>query len=355
MHNKSFTADNQVTIVGGRNIGDVYFEAQSDFNYADFDVVAVGPVVRSVSNAFDTYWNSDLAVPIAILEKTASEPRLEQARKTLQQHVERMRNSDYIAAVRASGFLERLRKGGVLHYWGEALAVYDPPVKAVSGAGDRTTYVKTLMRPVVLNASSEVIVLSAYFVPADEGMRVFRELRERGVRIRVLTNSLASNDVPIVYAGYARYRKPLLRAGVELYELKRSVRAPARESKVGPGKSSEAGLHSKVYIFDRRKTFAGSFNLDPRSRHINTELGILFDDAAFSELVASRFDQVIDRVAYRLRLTDNTDVDGRARSSLQWIARNNGDEKRFDTEPNTSAWQRIKVWFMALLPVEGQL
>ena len=118
MHNKSFTADNQVTIVGGRNIGDVYFDAQSDFNYTDFDVVAVGPVVREVSSAFDTYWNSDLAVPITVLEKPVSAPQLERARETLQQHVERMRSSEYSAAVRASAFLERLTKGDVLHFWG---------------------------------------------------------------------------------------------------------------------------------------------------------------------------------------------------------------------------------------------
>ena len=189
-------------------------------------------------------------------------------------------------------------------------------------------------------------------------MRIFEQLRERGVRVRVLTNSLASNDVPIVHAGYARYRKTLLRAGVELYEFKRSARALDRASTLDLGDVLEAGLHSKVYIFDRRKTFVGSFNLDPRSRHINTELGILFDDAAFSELLAARFDQVIDRIAFRLQLQEpEEEEEGQvdAGYGLEWIDIREGDEVRSYSEPDAGFWRLIAVWLLSLLPIEGQL
>jgi putative cardiolipin synthase len=357
MHNKSFTADNQVTIVGGRNIGDIYFEALADVNYADFDVMAVGPVVRSVSASFDAYWNSEFAVSISVLEKSGTFEQVEQIRAYLEQHTDAMQDSDYIAAVRTSEFLAQLKRGDLLHYWGEAHAVYDDPGKAAGDAGDPSGYIKAQMRPVALETNSEFFVMSAYFVPGKEGMRLFKHLRERGVRIRILTNSLASNDVPTVHAGYKRYRKPMLRAGVELHELKRTAVAPDRKSKIGLGGSSKAGLHSKAYIFDRQRIFIGSYNLDPRSRQINTELGILFEDAKFAELIATRLDEILDQVAFRLELKEipADDEFGGTRSVLQWVTKQDGHEVHLDTEPDSSAWQRIWVWLLSLLPIEGQL
>jgi putative cardiolipin synthase len=357
MHNKSFTADNQVTIVGGRNIGDIYFEARTDVNYADFDVMTVGPVVRSVSQAFDTYWNSDFAVPISVLEEPGTLERLEQIRAYLERHTDAMRDSAYIAAVETSEFPARLKRGNLLQYWGEAQAVYDDPGKAASDAGDPSGYIKAQMRPVVLGTNSELFVISAYFVPGKEGMRFFEQLRKRGVRVRIVTNSLASNDVPMVHAGYARYRKRLLRAGIELHELKRTAVAPDRKSKIGLGGSSQAGLHSKAYIFDRRRIFIGSFNLDPRSRRINTELGILFEDAKFAEFVATRLDDILGQVAYRLEFKEipaDAGIGGTC-SVLEWVTEEDGNEVRVNTEPNSSAWQRIKMWFLSLVPIEGQL
>ncbi len=357
MHNKSFTADNQVTIVGGRNIGDIYFEARTDVNYADFDVMAVGPVVRSVSEAFDTYWNSDFAVPINVLESPGPPEGLDQIRAVLERHAEAMRKSEYIDAVRRSEFAARLERGGLVHYWGGAWAVYDDPRKAAGDAADPSGYIKAQMRPVALDTNSELFAISAYFVPGKEGLRLFRQLRERGVRVRVLTNSMVSNDVPVVHAGYARYRKPMLRAGVELYEIKRTAVAPGRKSKIGLGGSSRAGLHSKAYIFDRRRIFIGSYNLDPRSRRINTELGILFEDAKFAEFVARRLDDVLGQVAFRLELKEIPAGDGvgGTRSVIEWVTEKDGEEVRFDTEPDTSVWQRVRAWFLSLLPIEGQL
>jgi putative cardiolipin synthase len=357
MHNKSYTVDNQVTIVGGRNIGDIYFEARPDVNYADFDVMAVGPVVHSVSEAFDSYWNSNFAVPIGVLEEPGTLEGLEQTRALLEQHTETMRDSEYIAAVRSSAFIEQLKRGDLVHYWGDAQAVFDDPGKAAVDAGDPSGYIKATMRPILMGTNSELLIISAYFVPDKEVVGLFKQLRERGVRVRILTNSLATNDVPAVYAGYSRYRKPMLRAGVELYELKRTAVAPNRKSEIGLGGQSQAGLHSKTYVFDRLRTFIGSFNLDPRSRQINTELGILFENDKLAEFVVAQLDKTLDQVAFRLELREipADDEFGITQSVLEWITEQDGEEMRFDTEPNTSVWQRIGMWFLSLLPIEGQL
>lgn len=357
MHNKSYTADNQVTIVGGRNIGDIYFEARPDVNYADFDIMALGPVVHGVSEAFDRYWNSDFAIPISVLEASGSVEELGQIRAFLEQHTKTMQDSEYIAAVKESNFVAQLKRGDLVHYWGQAKAVFDDPGKAAGESGDPLGDTKATMQPVVRETNSELFIISAYFVPDKEVMELFKQLRGRGAAIRILTNSLATNDVPAVHAGYARYRKALLRAGVKLYEMKRTAVAPGRKSKIGLGGKSQAGLHSKVYIFDRNKLFIGSFNLDPRSRKINTELGILFENQTLAETIVKRLDEVLDQVAFSLELKEiPADDELRvAHSELEWISKQDGKAIRLDTEPNTSVWQRMGTWFLSLLPIEGHL
>jgi putative cardiolipin synthase len=292
-----------------------------------------------------------------VLEEPGTLEGLEQTRALLQQHTETMRDSEYIAAVLASAFIEQLKRGDLVHYWGDAQAVFDDPGKAAGDAGDPSGYIKSTMRPVVLGTNSELFIISAYFVPDKEVLDLFKQMRKRGIRIRILTNSLATNDVPAVHAGYARYRKAMLRAGVELHEMKRTAVAPGRKSKIGLGGQSQAGLHSKAYIFDRRRTFIGSFNLDPRSRKINTELGILLEDAKLAESLVARLEEILGQVAFRLELREvpADDEFGITQSVLEWVTEQDGEEMRFDTEPNTNVWQRIGTWFLSLLPIEGQL
>ena len=191
------------------------------------------------------------------------------------------------------------------------------------------------------------MIVSPYFVPGDEGVEFLARLVDRGVRVKILTNSLSSNDVAAVHAGYAKYRKPLLRAGVELYELNRKLTREQRKEKQGAGGSSKASLHAKTFVLDRREVFIGSLNLDPRSFYENTEIGLVIEQREIAALMAEGLDREIDRVAFRLEL----DEDGK----LLWHGYEDGRAVTFDVDPHTGFWKRFGVGFMRLLPIESQL
>lgn len=361
MHNKSFTADNQATIVGGRNIGDEYFEARPDLDMGDLDVVAVGPVVREVSGAFDLYWNSPAAFPIAALTRERSTPEsVAQARARLAAYTDQQRESPYVEALRQSRLASELRRGEVPLFWGRAWLVYDDPAKIATdpgeaaGAHDAETALLPRLKPVMDGVRSEVLVVSPYFVPGKAGVAKFREFRARGVKVRILTNSLAATDVAAVHAGYARYREALLRAGVELYEVKPSASVRPKEKdkdetqgKTGLPGSSRASLHAKSFVFDQKTLFVGSLNLDPRSIKLNTEIGVVFESAELAKTFAAGFEQTLEDRAWRLELASPSDI--------EWVTHENGREVRLTGEPQTSMWRRAGVWLLSLLPIEGQL
>ena len=361
MHNKSFTADNQATIVGGRNVGDEYFEAQADLDFGDLDVIAVGPVVGEVSDAFDLYWNSPAAFPITAVAKKRSTPELlAQARLALAAHADRLRDSAYIEALRQSRLADDLRSGEVPLFWGRAWLVHDDPGKIDADPGDTATALLPRLRPVVEQMQSELLVVSPYFVPGEAGVEWFQGLRARGMKVRVLTNSLASTDVAAVHAGYARYREALLRAGVELYEVKpgASVRPKDKEEagrKTGVPGSSRASLHAKAFAFDRRTLFIGSLNLDPRSVKLNTEIGVVFESPELAQLFIAGLERAFDVNAWRLELKPPASRPESPPSRIEWVALENGREVRLTSEPEVSAWRRMSVWFLSLLPIEEQL
>ena len=359
MHNKSYTADNQVTIIGGRNVGDEYFEAGTDVNFEDLDVMAVGTVVGEVSAAFDEYWNSEQAVPLSALDtRKPDSDEAKALRRRFQRFRQSVEDSPYMRALRQSDLLKRLEQGELEFYWGRARLVYDRPGKVLDDPKDPTNQLMPQLRPLLSRAQSELTIISPYFVPGKQGVKSLQGLRERGVRVRVLTNSLAATDVSIVHSGYARYRKPLLRTGVELYEIKPSGR-PRQSRKVrGIGGSSRASLHAKTFVVDRRWVFVGSLNLDPRSVELNTEIGVVLEDPAFAGAVADWFDSSVRDIAYTLRLKALAGPDGDPadpRYVQEWIAYEHGEERRYETEPQTSVWRRMGVFFMSLLPLESQI
>lgn len=352
MHNKSFTADNQATIVGGRNVGDEYFEARPDLDFGDLDVLAIGPVVREVSSAFDRYWNSAAAFPITALTNVRlSDEELAEGRAELRAHSASQQDSAYAQALRNSQLAEQLRQWEIPLFWGRAWLVYDDPSKVTTAPTDTSTHLAPKLGEVIKRTQREFLVVSPYFVPGKEGVELFRSLRARGVTVKILTNSLASTDVSAVHAGYARYREDLLREGVQLYEVKSTARIREKDRKSdkkeagGLAGSSRASLHAKTFAFDRRDIFVGSMNLDPRSIELNTEIGVLFESAQAGELFAEDFDRSVKNNAFRLELKDR----------LEWVSEEDGVETRFTTEPNSSVWRRMGVWFLSLLPIESQL
>jgi cardiolipin synthase C len=350
MHNKMFVADNQAGVVGGRNIGDEYFGAREGVNFADMDLLAMGPVVHDLSLSFDEFWNSEWAYPIGALHPATPDPAaLEKGRKMLAAHRAAAEDSDYAKRLRDSDLLKRLYERELPLVWAPARIVYDRPEKAGSeGRPADDLKLGPQLRSAVAEPQSDFIISSPYFIPGERGVASFRRLREKGVRIRIVTNSFAGNDVAVVHSGYARYRKDLLKLGVELYELKPSLAAAPEKDQQRFG-SSGASLHAKAFIIDRERVFVGSLNLDPRSLDLNTELGFVVESRELADMLARQFDE-LTRPAYSYRLElEPSDGD------IVWMSEENGREVRFTRDPDVGFWRRFSTWFLSLFAPESLL
>jgi cardiolipin synthase C len=350
MHNKSFTADGQVAIVGGRNIGDEYFGANEAMNFADLDVVVIGPVVREVSDEFDLYWNHQASIPIAALSRqnTTSE-EFAAKRATLTAFNTTAEYSAYAESVRDSEFARQLKNHAVSYSWGRATIVSDHPDKVLTSAAKTETHLAPKLRQVVDATKRELFLVSPYFVPGKKGVELLAGVRQRGARVVLITNSLASTDGVPVHSKYQLYRKPLLRTGVELYEIKPTAGALQERrpgSFRGPSGSGSAGLHAKTFAFDRRIGFIGSYNLDPRSSKLNTEMGVLFDCPPLAKRLPETTERDLDRNAYRVELAGHR---------LVWVTREGDKQVRYNSEPEAGLWKRIKAQVLSWLPIEDLL
>jgi putative cardiolipin synthase len=352
MHNKSFTADSQAAILGGRNIGNEYFEADPDLAMADLDVLAVGPVARDVSAAFDLYWNSELAYPVSVLVDEPPTPEeIANTRQQLSDFVAAQADSVYLKALRESDLADRIRKGQLETSWGSAVVMYDRPEKMLHEKGEKEYQLAPQLKPYVEGVRKELIIFSPYFVPGDAGTAFLTGLASRGVRVRILTNSLSSNDVSIVHSGYARYRMSLLRGGVELYEMNKKLTRDQRKEKKGTGGSSKASLHAKSFVYDRTRVFIGSLNLDPRAVIHNTEIGVVLTSPEIAQGMGEWFDKNIERIAFRLELKKGED----GSEALLWHGMVDGKPRTFDVDPYTGFWKRLGNGFLGILPIESQL
>ncbi len=344
MHNKAWIADGQLAIVGGRNVGDEYFGVGAAFAFRDLGVLLTGTAADQASAGFDAYWNSPIVIPLDQLPDKRPAPALDLARQALE--------ADRRATLEQDAFREALDvdtlgadvvSGARRFVGGHAAVLIDPPDKWKQ-RDDQLIGVAADLRSMIDQARHEVILISPYFVPGDQGLRWLKALRARGVRIRILTNSLNATDVAAVHGGYARYRRALLRVGVEIHELKRfsvgRLESPFRSS-------SRASLHTKAVIVDGRSAFVGSFNLTPRSTWINTEMGVRIDDPDFAAGVRRNFEQnLLPQYSYRLSLE---------RHRLVWTDVQNGKPRRQFREPTSSWSRRIFAFLARVLPVERHL
>ena len=360
MHNKGFTADNLASIVGGRNIGDEYFAATDGVLFADLDVVAIGSVVPDIGRDFDRYWNSPSAYPATGLLPAMPEQALRKIYAGLQDDALRPEAQAYIQALQQSRFGQDLLSGHLPLEWAPTPLVSDDPAKVLDKAAKEDLLVSQL-QPVIGEPALSLDLISPYFVPTRAGVEDFGRLRARGVRVRVLTNSLEATDVAAVHAGYEKYRRPLLEMGVELYEMRRQVdlrpRPPAeppspaalRASKGAAG-SSGASLHAKTFAVDRQRLFVGSFNFDPRSARLNTEQGLIIEHPGLAQQVSGSLDRYLPAMAYQVEL----DADGR----LRWTGHDPeqpGQPQSFDADPGTGWLKRAMVRILSWLPIEGLL
>jgi putative cardiolipin synthase len=346
MHNKSFTVDTKATILGGRNVGDEYFGAGREISFEDLDVLAVGPLVADVTAVFEQYWDSESAVPVRRLLRRVTRTEVADivAKAELLEASEPARR--YIAAVRETRLAHDLKAGKLEFEFAVSRLISDPPSKVLGHRRGPVAPVLDRLQSVLGSADTEIDLISPYFVPTRRGVAALMNLASRKVKIRVLTNSLAATDVAAVHAGYARYRRPLLDGGVTLFEM-----TPTAVG-LGTGKrgmrmgSSGASLHAKAFAVDRCRAYVGSFNFDPRSARLNTEMGVVIESPVIASRLAARLDEQLPRAAYRLEL------DGRG---LEWIALEDGGERRYRREPGASLGRRLMVWLLSWLPIEGYL
>jgi putative cardiolipin synthase len=350
MHNKSFTADNQATIVGGRNIGDEYFGAGSGALFVDLDVLAVGAVVPEISRDFDRYWSSASAYPASRIVTPLSGAEQDNVRAGLSATAARADAREYLLAMGELPLSNRVGRSRAFE-WAPVRMMSDDPAKglgrAESGGLLFPQLVKSMGEP-----NQRFDLVSGYFVPAKVGTRTLTEMAERGVAVTVLTNALEATDVPIVHAGYAKQRKPLLRAGVRIFELRGSDAAarPVRTAFGRAGSSisgSQSALHAKTMDVDGERVFVGSFNFDPRSANLNTELGFVIESRRLAADMNTTLERFAAVRAYEVRLSRS--------GELYWIERLDGKERRHTTEPGTTWRQRAWVAVLSLLPIDWLL
>jgi cardiolipin synthase C len=335
MHNKLLVADNAFAITGGRNLGDEYFGQGEKSNFLDLDVLVAGRVVRELSQSFDRYWADDLAYPAARLtggQHPADEPAAPAA------------EGDGAAPVGtpAGGLAEDIAQGKVGLVWAPSALLADRPskIQAEDVDDEEETAVGGLL-DVLARARSDLVIVSPYFVPGGRIMASLRDLRARGVRIRVLTNSLASNDAPLAHVGYARYRKEMLRMGIELYELRAAGDIHRRV--LGSTPTARDSLHSKVLEQDGRVVVVGSMNLDLRSELQNTEMGLVIQSRVLARSVAQQFESLLRR-CYRVALSGD---------ELRWEPPEGGAP--LESDPDASAALRAILHIVAPLAPDEML
>ena len=345
MHNKTFTADNQVTIVGGRNVGDEYFDAHQEFAFIDLDVLAIGPAVNDVSADFERYWHSPSSYPAESLLPMADSAEIRRIAAAAQAVVTNPASQAYVRALETSRFVHDLLAGTLGYRWAVTHMVSDDPAKGLGRRGPRGTLLQRL-EEVLGTPRHELQLISPYLVPTAEGARMLASLAQRGVKITILTNSLDATDVTVVHAGYAKRRRRMLQSGIMIYELMRTTWRRSRGDRKITG-SSGSSLHAKTFSVDRTRVFVGSFNLDPRSAELNTEMGFIMECPELADDIASGLANRFPERCYQVELR----TDGR----LEWIEPREDRKIVHHHEPNAPWWRRAAVSLLALLPIEWLL
>ena len=347
MHNKSFTVDGQVAIVGGRNIGNEYFGAGTEVPFKDLDVIAIGPAARDVEDEFDRYWNSASAYPARILlgppppdGAALIEGRAAAARADPESRA-------YVEAVRDTPLVAALLDRRLALDWAETELVSDDPAKTLDATTRRDALLLSELVSGVARPRRSFDIISPYFVPGEKGSEVLEKLVREGVRVRVLTNSLAATDVGVVHSGYSKRRCGLARNGVKLFEMKPDVEDRETQQRKKKG-ASAARLHAKTFQVDDELVFAGSFNFDPRSALLNTEMGLVIRSPVLARRLSESFETEVVRNAYEVRALEGD-------ACIEWIEHTAAGDVRHEAEPETGWLRRAWVEFLTLLPIDWLL
>lgn len=341
MHNKSFTVDGAASILGGRNIGDEYFDTGPTALYVDLDVLAIGDIVPEVSADFDRYWAAEAVHPATPIVGALRAGDPIATRVVGFKDAPQM--AEYVELIQSSGLIGALRAGTLDLEWTDVILVSDDPVKGL-GAVPREDLLVSRLGQAVGVIETRFDGISPYFVPASAGVKAFSMLEERGVQVRMLTNSLEATDVLPVHAGYTKRRRDLLENGIGLFELKRQGAAITPKEKFAPLGSSGASLHAKTFAVDGKRIFIGSFNFDPRSTTLNTEMGLLIDSEVLASRMHAFFDNGLNDMAWEVELSDG---------DLAW--KDIATDTTESLEPGSTFFKRVALKVIGWLPVEWLL
>lgn len=345
MHNKSYTVDNQASIIGGRNVGDEYFGASEEFLFIDLDVLAVGPVVADVSHDFDRYWKSASSYPAELIISPAADDGLDKLKSKAAEIKKNPRAAGYVKAMNELPLVRQLLDGSIELEWAVTRMVSDDPSKGLGQAEEHEMLPQRLGK-IFGVPEEELFMVSSYFVPTKAGVEYLTGLAENGVDLTIMTNSLEATDVAAVHAGYAKRRAPLLASGIKLYEFKKvTAIAPFRDR--GLTGSSASSLHAKTLSVDGQKIFIGSFNFDPRSARLNTEIGFVIESPKLAQSLPAEIQNRATDIAYRVFLNES--------GELRWEEMRDGRLVVHDSEPGASVWRLMGVWILSHLPIEWLL
>lgn len=354
MHNKTFIADQHIALIGGRNMSDEYFNVSDDYQFSDLDVLLVGQAVRDINQSFDDYWNHRYAYSVANIINPADHTlRYDALKQQLETHYAQADVQQYLDLTQQSNNFEQWLNQELALDWVNAEVVKDSPDKIMAKA-KKQQHVNFQLLQKVNPPQQQLDLVSAYFVPEKNGAKMLTDMAQRGVKVRVLTNSYAANDVPLVHAFYAKYRQQLLQSGVQLYEflpaLDRTAQNKnnaelAKKVKVSQAGLSRSSLHAKLLAADQNQVFIGSFNFDPRSAYTNTEIGVILNSPKLAQTVHNTLDSNLNKYAYQLSLNPS--------GELQWNRITPVGIRTTQQEPRMTWWQKWGLHLVTWLPLEG--
>ena len=354
MHNKSFIADHQIALIGGRNMSNQYYNASDNYQFSDLDVMLVGSAVKDINQSFDDYWNHSYAYKVRDIINPQTHPlRYESLKQQLEDHYQDITVQNYLNLANRSHAFDEWLHNNIQFDWVKAEVIKDSPDK-IKDKAKVEQHLNFQMVHHLDKPTSSVDLVSAYFVPEKEGSEKLQHLAESGVKVRILTNSYKANDVAIVHAFYAKYRKELLQSGVQLYEFlpamddlenDESTKEMSKQTKISLRGLSRSSLHAKMMALDDKQVFIGSFNFDPRSANLNTENGVILNSPSLAHAIHTTMDQQLNRYAYHLVLN--------AENKIQWIKKTGGTEKIYLTEPRMKWWKQAGLKIVSWLPLEG--
>lgn len=352
MHNKSMIFDKQITIIGGRNIGNEYLSNDQNSQFADLDVLLIGKVVADIDNSFNSYWSSPLSFDIETLatpDKNATKDFLVGLDKLEEE--EKSNSSSSLAvyknAIEDSTIDEDLINKQVPFRWTNMQFLSDDVGKLTKSVPSDTNLVQQL-RTLLGSPSEKLTIISSYFVPTRDGVDTLVRLADSGIDIKILTNSFDATDVTAVHSGYSQWRPKLLRSGIKIYELKSTASEEKRENKLWRARSqSSTSLHAKTFAVDDHQVFIGSYNVDPRSANINTEMGVIISDDELAQQLHEALSDDLLNQAYEVKLSDN--------NKLQWHTIENGETVIYDSEPRVDFTDHIWLKIMSWLPIDWLL